>query len=70
MLTVKEAAELIGVSVRRVHCFLDDGRLPFVRKSPRLFLIRPRDAERFAKIPRLTGAAGHKKNLRRVDKCS
>ena len=71
MLTVTEAAAVIGVSPRRVHKFLDEGRLPFVRKSPRLFLLRPQDVTRFAKLPRLSGAAGHKKNRRRrVDKCS
>lgn len=71
MLTVSEAADLLGVSPRRVHKFLSEGRLRYVRKSPRLFLLRPSDVRRFKLIPRLSGAAGHKKNLRRrVDKCS
>ena len=70
MLTVAEAAAILKVTPRRVHHFLDSGRLPFIRKSPRLFLLRPRDVARFSRLPRFSGAAGHKKNRRRVDKYS
>ena len=71
MLTVTESAEHIGVTPRRVYRLIQDGRLRCVRKGPRTILLRPSDVKRFAAIPRLSGAAGHKKNLRRrVDKCS
>lgn len=70
MLTVCEAAAILKVTPRRVHDFIADGRLRCVRKSPRLFLLRPRDVDRFSQLPRFSGAAGHKKKRRRVDKCS
>ena len=66
MTTVAEAAKLLKVSVRRVHDFITEGRLPAKMITPRLYLLDLKDIEKFAKIPRKTGAAGHaKKALRR-----
>jgi excisionase family DNA binding protein len=55
MLTTKEVAERLGVSVRRVHALIQDGRLP-AQKYGRDYLIEEKDlklvAERKAGRPR------------------
>ena len=61
MTTVKDAAKILKVSVRRVHDFIAEGRLRAERITPRLYLLDLKDIEKFAKIPRKTGAAGHAK---------
>jgi hypothetical protein len=56
---------------KAVYKLIQDGRIRVIRKGRRSMFLRPSDVKRFAEIPRLTGAAGHKKNRRRrVDKCS
>jgi excisionase family DNA binding protein len=42
LLTTKEVAELLGVSVRRVHQFIEDGRLP-AEKMGRDYVIKEDD---------------------------
>jgi excisionase family DNA binding protein len=42
MLTTKEVAERLGVSVRRVHALIQDGRLP-AQKYGRDYLIEEKD---------------------------
>ena len=54
LLTVRQAAEKLGVSKSRVHFFLQQGRLKALIRLERLG-IRPAELERFAAIKRVTG---------------
>ena len=54
ILTTRQAATLLGVSVRRVCQFCESGRLQS-RKVGRDWLIPPSEAERFRRIPRSVG---------------
>lgn len=56
-LSVKDAAEIIGVSERRVRQFCAAGKLG-KRVGPRMFVITRREAEAFAKIERPPGNPG------------
>lgn len=51
---VPEAAEMLGVSVRRVRHFLLSGRLPAMRLA-HMWLIKKEEIIRFAQIPRIQG---------------
>ena len=54
-LTVREAAELLGVSRPRVWQFIEDGRLTPIRFGARSVLLSKRAIEEFAKLPRERG---------------
>ena len=47
-MTVREAAERLGVSPGRVRHYILDGRLPALRAHPKLLLLLPADVEAFA----------------------
>jgi len=51
---VPEAAEMLGVSVRRVRDFLLSGRLPAMRLA-HVWLIKKEEIIKFAQIPRIPG---------------
>ena len=61
MATVAEAANILGVSPRRVLQFINEGRLPAQRVTARLYLLNVDDVKRFAKKPRETGNPNLKK---------
>ena len=54
-ITTSEAAELLGVSHRRVQQFVHDGRLQLTRKVRGAMLVDRRAVEALAKIPRPRG---------------
>jgi excisionase family DNA binding protein len=54
MLTTNEAAERLGLSVRRVNDFIQDGRLP-AQKFGRAHMISERDVDKIAKVERRRG---------------
>lgn len=45
-ITVSQAAEILGVSARRVRAMITAGQLPAMRINPRLYLIRRPDLAR------------------------
>lgn len=51
---VPEAAEMLGVSVRRVRDFLLSGRLPAIRLA-HIWMIKKEEIIKFAQIPRIPG---------------
>jgi excisionase family DNA binding protein len=53
LLSKKEAAEVLGVGLRRVEALISTGELAHVRPSPRRVLIDPRDIEKFVAANRL-----------------
>lgn len=55
MVTVQEAARRLGVSRARVQQFIDNGRLPATKITPRMYLLDARDIRQFAAIPRKAG---------------
>jgi excisionase family DNA binding protein len=57
-LTTIEAAELLGVSERRVRKFCEEGRLG--QRIGRIWAIAEVQVAQFAQIERLSGGAGHK----------
>lgn len=54
LVTVKEAAELLGLSARRVRQFIEEGRLPG-QKIGRQWLLKRSDVIVFATKPRTVG---------------
>jgi len=54
-LSVKEAAEMLGVSERRVLQFRDEGRLRGAKRFGRAWAIKQSEVERFAEEPRFVG---------------
>jgi excisionase family DNA binding protein len=58
-ITVKEAAERLGKSIRLVTRFINDGRLKAERFG-RSWAIAPADLDAFKALDRPSGAAGHK----------
>jgi excisionase family DNA binding protein len=44
-LTVRQAAEELGISMRRVQKLIQDERLPVDRVTSRFYLIRPADLD-------------------------
>ncbi len=59
--SVSEAAEFLQVTPRRVHQFIDDGRLPAKRLNNRFALLSMQDLEEFRNQPRFSGGKGHRK---------
>ena len=47
LLTAKQAAENLAVSVRSIRTFIAEGSLPVVRLSPRSLRIHPDDLDAF-----------------------
>jgi excisionase family DNA binding protein len=45
MITVADAAELLGVSTRRVQRLIQVGLLPATRVTSRMYLLDPKDVE-------------------------
>lgn len=58
--SVTDAAELLGLSRRRVHDIIRDGRLKPTRVGSVYLLLRS-DVEKFAKKPRKSGRPRKKK---------
>ena len=58
-LTVKQAAERMGRSIRLVNRFCKDGRLKAERFG-NAWMIRPADLAAFMTLDRPTGATGHR----------
>lgn len=50
-MTVVQAAELIGISRRRVLQLLESGAIAGEKLNPRMWLVNKRSAERFSKKP-------------------
>lgn len=65
MTTVRDAAKILKVSVSRVHQFIDDGRLRGQLVNPRLYLVNTEDVRKLATVPRVSGAAGHRRKKTR-----
>jgi excisionase family DNA binding protein len=61
--TVREAAELLGVSASRVQQLIENDQLPATRLHARAWVIRRKDVEAFAALPERT--PGHPRTLRR-----
>lgn len=61
MKTVKDAMARLLVNKPRVHWFIKNGRLKAVQTSGGMWLIEPRELERFARIPRRPGKPKKKK---------
>lgn len=59
MTTVKDAAKILKVSTRRVHQFIEDGRLRATPINPRMYMLDVNEVKKLASIPRKTGGAGH-----------
>jgi len=55
LITVAEAAALLGVTPRRVRKFIEEGRLQGEPVNPRLWLVYRSSVERFARAPRRGG---------------
>lgn len=55
MVTVQEAARRLGVSRARVQQFIDDGRLPATKITPRMYLLDAKDIRQLAAVPRKAG---------------
>jgi excisionase family DNA binding protein len=55
LLSVREVAQVLGVSERRVRALVEGGRLPAIRVGARTYAILRSEVERFAKVPRQTG---------------
>jgi excisionase family DNA binding protein len=51
MITVAQAAVIIGVGEPMVRRYCADGRLPAIRAGKRLWLIAERDARKFKRRP-------------------
>ena len=51
MLTTNEAAELLGVTDRRIRQLISDGSLPAQRIGPRVLVINPKDLEKIRSRP-------------------
>jgi excisionase family DNA binding protein len=49
--TVREAAEMLGVSASRVHQLIENDQLPATRLHARAWVIRRKDVEAFAALP-------------------
>ena len=64
LLTVPQAAELLGLSDVRVRQFCQQGRLG--KKIGPLYLISQRELRAFSDKPRLTGRPGHRKSGKQV----
>lgn len=54
LLTVREAAERLGVDVSRIRVLIGAGRLP-ADKFGRDWLIKEKDLSAFAAVPRVAG---------------
>ena len=50
-LTVREAAERLGVDTSRIYQFIEDGRLEVVRAVPRATLVRERALKKLKRLP-------------------
>ena len=55
MITVSRAAQVLGVSRRRVLQFIQDGRLKGEQVTPRLWLLDAGDVSRFGREERRPG---------------
>lgn len=51
MMTVKEAAEVVGVTPRRLRRYIEDGRLPARRVGARLFVLDEEEVRKFRPLP-------------------
>lgn len=49
MKTVKEAAQMLGVSPTRVNVYIRNGRLPFIHKKP--YMLDEKDILNFKRYP-------------------
>jgi len=58
--TVRDAMERLGVNKTRVHWFIRHGRLRATQVTGGLWVIEPRELERFARIPRRNGKPSKK----------
>jgi excisionase family DNA binding protein len=61
-MTVKEAAERLGLSESRVYELVSSEQLPATRVHGKAWVIRRKDVERFAELP--PGTPGHPKTLK------
>lgn len=61
MVTVSDAAKILGVSPCRVLQFIDDGRIKATKMTPRLYVIDIREVRRFSQIPRKPGRKSQKR---------
>jgi len=66
--TIRDAMERLKVNKSRVHWFISQGRLRATQTTGGLWLIEPRELERFARIPRRPGKQVKKTSRRLVDK--
>ena len=54
-LTVREAGELLGIGKACVHKYLAQGRISGRQTTGGMWLLKQREVERFARIPRRPG---------------
>jgi excisionase family DNA binding protein len=67
LLTLLEAAKVLGVSYERMRVFVDEGRLPAIEVPGIGRVVRREDLERFQKAPRPTGRPpAHRRRPRRA----
>jgi excisionase family DNA binding protein len=57
-LTISEASECLGVSVKSIRRLLEDRQLPFLRIGPRLVRIRAADLDSFIAARTVQSKAG------------
>jgi len=62
MLTVEEAAQLIGIQPGSVRTAIADGRLPAIRFGKRVLMINRADAERYRDTPKDRGGRPPKRS--------
>jgi excisionase family DNA binding protein len=67
-LTVKDSAELLGVSARRVSALIKSGRLKATRIGERVLMLRRDEVVAFSKIDRPTGRPPKEKPARKPAK--
>lgn len=55
LISVEEAARILGVTGRRVRVLITEGRLPAWRVGRRMYVVDRNEAEQFGETPRPTG---------------
>ena len=63
LISVEEAARILGVTGRRVRVLITERRLPALRVGRRVYVVDRNDAERFGETPRPTGRPRTSKNV-------
>ena len=61
LLTVTQAAEMLGVTNSRVCFLIAEGRIEATRFGPRVLMVDPASLKRFAKLSRPSGVRRKKK---------